>query len=41
MIGEDAAEKHISSIVIRLGLLPADGGHRRVRTVLRYLAGRE
>jgi DNA-binding NarL/FixJ family response regulator len=37
VVGEGAVEKHISSIFAKLGLPPADGDHRRVRAVLRYL----
>ncbi len=37
MLGEGAVEKHISSIFAKLGLLPAEGEHRRVLAVLRYL----
>jgi DNA-binding NarL/FixJ family response regulator len=37
VVGEGAVEKHINSIFAKLGLAPADGGHRRVLAVLRYL----
>jgi len=36
-IGGAAVEKHISSIFLKLGLVPAEGEHRRVLAVLRYL----
>ncbi|MEI5097360.1 response regulator transcription factor [Streptomyces sp. PmtG] len=36
-ISERAVEKHIRSLFTKLGLLPDDQGHRRVRAVLRYL----
>ncbi len=37
VVGEGAVEKHISSIFSKLGLAPAEGEHRRVLAVLRYL----
>ena len=37
VVGEGAVEKHIGSIFLKLGLAPADGEHRRVLAVLRYL----
>jgi DNA-binding NarL/FixJ family response regulator len=37
VVGEGAVEKHVSSIFTKLGLLPAEGDHRRVLAVLRYL----
>ena len=39
VIGEGAVEKHISGIFGKLALPAADGGHRRVLAVLRYLEG--
>jgi DNA-binding NarL/FixJ family response regulator len=37
VVSDGAVEKHVSSIFIKLGLLPADSDHRRVLAVLRYL----
>ena len=37
VVGEGAVAKHISSIFIKLQLPPADGDHRRVLAVRRYL----
>ncbi|MDR7275130.1 response regulator transcription factor [Catenuloplanes atrovinosus] len=37
LITGNAVHKHISNIFAKLGLDPADGGHRRVRAVLTYL----
>jgi DNA-binding NarL/FixJ family response regulator len=37
VVGDGAVEKHINSIFAKLGLAPADRGHRRVLAVLRYL----
>lgn len=34
-----SVEKHVSNILDKLGLEPAEGTHRRVVAVLRYLAG--
>lgn len=36
-ISEGSVEKHVSSIFIKLGLLPADSENRRVMAVLRWL----
>ncbi|MFB4263259.1 DUF899 family protein [Nonomuraea sp. GTA35] len=36
-ITERAVHKHIGNIFLKLGLAPADAGHRRVRAVLAYL----
>ncbi|WP_067813820.1 response regulator transcription factor [Actinomadura kijaniata] len=37
VVTEGAVEKHISNIFAKLGLQPAQGGHRRVMAVLAYL----
>ncbi|MEU9129381.1 response regulator transcription factor [Kitasatospora sp. NPDC048540] len=37
VVSERAVEKHIANIFTKLGLPAADGGHRRVLAVLRYL----
>jgi DNA-binding NarL/FixJ family response regulator len=37
VITDSAVSKHINSIFAKLGLHPADSGHRRVLAVLRYL----
>ncbi|MEV6270079.1 response regulator transcription factor [Kribbella sp. NPDC051936] len=37
VVGEGAVEKHISSIFLKLKLSPADGEHRRVLAVLKFL----
>ncbi|WP_026341056.1 response regulator transcription factor [Actinomadura atramentaria] len=37
VVTEGAVEKHISNIFAKLGLQPAQGGHRRVMAVLTYL----
>ena len=37
VVSEGAVAKHINAIFGKLGLAPADGGHRRVLAVLRYL----
>ncbi|MGH3318833.1 MAG: response regulator [Streptosporangiaceae bacterium] len=37
VVTEGAAEKHVSSIFTKLGLLPSEADHRRVLAVLRYL----
>jgi DNA-binding NarL/FixJ family response regulator len=39
VVGAGAVEKHINNIFAKLGLAPADGDHRRVLAVLRYLNG--
>jgi DNA-binding NarL/FixJ family response regulator len=39
VVGGGAVEKHINNIFAKLGLAPADGDHRRVLAVLRYLNG--
>jgi DNA-binding NarL/FixJ family response regulator len=38
VITENAVHKHIGNIFAKLGLAPADGGHRRVLAVLTYLS---
>jgi DNA-binding NarL/FixJ family response regulator len=38
VIGENAVHKHIGNIFAKLGLSPADSGHRRVLAVLTYLS---
>jgi DNA-binding NarL/FixJ family response regulator len=40
VISENAVHKHIGSIFAKLGLSPADSGHRRVLAVLTYLNSR-
>ncbi|MFE0735551.1 LuxR C-terminal-related transcriptional regulator [Streptomyces sp. NPDC058855] len=37
VVTERAVHKHIGNVFAKLGLPPADGGHRRVRAVLAYL----
>jgi len=37
VVSEGAVAKHINSIFAKLSLPPADGDHRRVLAVLRYL----
>lgn len=39
VVSEGAVEKHISSILTKLDLLPSDDGHRRVLAVLAWLRG--
>jgi DNA-binding NarL/FixJ family response regulator len=39
VITQNAVHKHIGNIFAKLGLSPADGGHRRVLAVLTYLDG--
>ncbi|MGW9347174.1 LuxR C-terminal-related transcriptional regulator [Nocardiopsis flavescens] len=39
VVGDNAVHKHIGNIFAKLGLAPADPGHRRVRAVLAYLDG--
>ncbi len=39
VVTDGAVEKHISNIFGKLGLVQADGGHRRVLAVLTYLGG--
>jgi DNA-binding NarL/FixJ family response regulator len=41
VITEGAVEKHVTSILTKLGLEPAETDHRRVLAVLRYLEDRE
>ncbi|MEU2559016.1 response regulator transcription factor [Streptomyces longispororuber] len=36
-VSERAVSKHIGNVFLKLGLAPADSGHRRVRAVLAYL----
>ncbi|ROO86825.1 LuxR family two component transcriptional regulator [Actinocorallia herbida] len=38
-ISDNAVHKHIGNIFLKLGLAPADSGHRRVQAVLTYLNG--
>jgi DNA-binding NarL/FixJ family response regulator len=38
-LSERAIERHVTSIFEKLGLSGADGGHRRVLSVLAYLEG--
>ena len=40
VISENAVHKHIGNIFAKLGLSPADSGHRRVLAVLTYLNNR-
>ncbi|GHE72280.1 DNA-binding response regulator [Streptomyces longispororuber] len=37
VVSERAVSKHIGNVFLKLGLAPADAGHRRVRAVLAYL----
>jgi DNA-binding NarL/FixJ family response regulator len=37
VVTDNAVHKHIGNIFAKLGLAPADAGHRRVRAVLTYL----
>lgn len=37
VVSDGAVEKHISNILLKLGLSPSDGDHRRVLAVLTYL----
>ena len=37
VITQNAVHKHLGNIFAKLGLSPADGGHRRVLAVLTYL----
>jgi DNA-binding NarL/FixJ family response regulator len=41
VVTESAVEKHVRHIFGKLGLLPADGDHRRVLAVLAYLGSAE
>ena len=41
VITEGAVEKHVTSILTKLGLAPAETDHRRVLAVLRYLEDRD
>jgi DNA-binding NarL/FixJ family response regulator len=41
VVTEGAVEKHVTSILTKLGLEPAETDHRRVLAVLRYLEDRE
>jgi DNA-binding NarL/FixJ family response regulator len=41
VVTESAVEKHVRHIFGKLGLLPADGDHRRVLAVLAYLRSEE
>jgi DNA-binding NarL/FixJ family response regulator len=38
VVTENAVHKHIGNIFAKLGLAPADGGHRRVLAVITYLS---
>jgi DNA-binding NarL/FixJ family response regulator len=38
VVSESAVAKHVNSIFTKLGLTPADNGHRRVLAVLRFLS---
>jgi len=40
VIGQAAVEKHVTNLFHKLGLDPAETGHRRVLAVLMYLRGR-
>ncbi|MFW6641695.1 LuxR C-terminal-related transcriptional regulator [Nocardiopsis algeriensis] len=40
VVTENAVHKHVGNIFAKLGLFPADPGHRRVRAVLAYLDSR-
>ena len=37
VVSDGAVEKHVSNIFNKLGLPPAEGDHRRVLAVLRWL----
>ncbi len=39
VVSDKAVEKHVSNIFLKLDLAPADGAHRRVMAVLRWLEG--
>lgn len=39
VVSESAVAKHINNIFAKLDLPPADGAHRRVLAVLRFLDG--